>query len=275
MGMYHDISKNPDGTTTISYGYAFSNEDGGTATEPIVEQARWGRLTDLETVYKVTLDADGKVVDRTYEGAGHHWKSFAGQFDGTHPIIRTSTDNNNTTDQGGGLLRFQFPTDYQEGDFPTEELMRRNPDWFRVQTEEVTREGKVAQLGGGTHTGGHSALQTVLSKLGLGGVHQVADPRQYLYVQLDAQGAETDPVVTHVKLKDGRTFTSTRDDEVAIARDGWAQTTVLLPLGTRPEDVANVSFESKGQSHVQRVGHVFMLNHDFEPQDVSSSVISR
>lgn len=276
MGMYHNVTKNADGTTTIAYGYAFSNEDGGTATQPTVEQARWGRLTDLETVYKVTLNPDGRVLQRTYEGAGHNWHDFKGQMDGEHPVIRTATDNNNVTDKGDGLLRFQFPTDFEVKDQPTEDLMRQNPDWFRTQSEEAAREGKVAQDGGGSTHVGNGALNTVMSKLGIGHTEQVADPREYLYVQLKAQGAEADPVAVKVKLKDGRTFTSDQGNkDVAIARDAWAQTTVQLPRGVRPDDVAEVSFDSAGQSHVNQVGHVYMLDHNYEPQELPGSSIKK
>ena len=37
-----------------------------------------GHTLDAEVV-----DPEGKVLDRTYEGAGHHWAGFGGQRDGT------------------------------------------------------------------------------------------------------------------------------------------------------------------------------------------------
>jgi hypothetical protein len=229
LGLFHHVSSGPEGTTRISYGYAFSNEDGGDGADPSLEQARWGRLTDLQHVYTVTLDKDGKVLDRSYEGAGHHMHTFEGALDGTHAVLRTATNNNNVTDSGGGPLRFALPTDNAVGDMPTEELMHQHPEWFRVEGEELQREGKIDPNGVGNAPRELGIIDSMF-----GAQQKMADPRDYLYVQLDATGAKTDPVTARVTLKDGRTFDSSLGQrDAAIARDGWAQTTVRLPPGTK------------------------------------------
>lgn len=276
LGMFHRISKGADGTTTLSYGYAFSNEDTGDGAQPALEQARWGRLTDLETVFKVTVDANGQVLSRQYEGAGHHWHPFAGKFEGTHPVIRTATDNNNVTDQGDGPLRFRFPTDNRVGDFPSEDLMRQHPEWFAASGKELLREGKIDPAGVGDRplTGKAKQLQSYLAAFGLVPDAKMADPRNYLYVQLDARGAKEDPLVARVILKNGQTFDSNLGvAEAAINRNGWSQTTVRLPPGTTQDDIAQVSFVSNGTAQVNRVGNVYLLDGEYQPVALPASAV--
>ncbi|HEY9855860.1 MAG TPA: hypothetical protein V6D05_09005, partial [Stenomitos sp.] len=272
LGMYHTISQNPDGTTTLSYAYAFSNEDEGTAANPALEAARWGRLTDLQHVMNVTVDPDGRVVAERIEGNGHKVRDFKGEHDGTHPIIRTSSGNNNVSDDGDGPLRFRMTTDNAvPTNAPVEDLMRTRPGWFEAMGKEVLREGKVDPDGVGDKPD-ESALGKVqiwLAQHGLGDLPQMADPRNYLYVQFKAKGAEEHPVEVRVRLKNGEVRTSAMGVEAAqIARDGWAQTTVQLPPGTKPEDVARVDFVSDG-AHLDQVGHTFMLDPAYHPVEIS------
>jgi hypothetical protein len=278
LAMYHDVAKQPDGTTKISYGFVFSNEDCGDGAQPSIEQARWGRLTDLETVYTVTLDPHGKVLERSFEGAGHNWHAFGGQFDGTHPIIRTATNNNNVTDQGGGLLRFQFPTDHRlDPGAPTEDVMRQNPGFFATEGKELQREGKIDPRGFATapddSMGGK--LKALLGTMGVLKKFRMADPRNYVYVQLKAQGADADPIVVRAVLKDGRVADADLGQRaVAIARDGWSQTAIKLPPGVGPDQVARVEYLSHGTGRVTRYGHVYMLDADYQPVELAKPVAS-
>ena len=45
--------------TTFRYSVIFTNEDGGTQTSALM--ARWGRTTDIEWIYEVQIDADGRT----------------------------------------------------------------------------------------------------------------------------------------------------------------------------------------------------------------------
>lgn len=278
LGLYYSTNQNPDGTTTLSYSYAYSNEDGGTAASPALEQARWGRLTDLQHVLNVTVDANGKVVSEIYEGAGHHDHAFTGEHDGTHPVIRTATGNNNVTDQGGGPMRFMQPPDHLVDDrAPTEDLMRQNPRWFETMAKEVQREGKVDPKGVGDKPDDSNlgVVKTWLAQHGLGSIPQSADPRHYLYVQFNSANGSEDPINVRVQLKNGTWLDSDLGvSAAAIARDGWAQTAVRLPPGTRPEDVAKVEFASLGKdkARIDRVGHLYMLDSRYEPQEVRPTI---
>jgi hypothetical protein len=276
LALMHRFEKLPDGSTKILYTCAYSNEDSGNGSNPALEQARWGRLTDLETLYSVTVDPQGKVLARTVEGIGHVWKDFAGKLDGTHGIIRTASDNNNATDDNRGVLRFQLPPDYEvTPSAPQEDIMRQNPRFFEAETKELQREGKIDPRGVGTSPAENQRDQTLgmFTAWGIGNQQKMADPRDYLYVQFKAQGASTDPFVVRVVLKDGKT--SLAEDghlSAAIARDGWSQTSVRLPPGTKVSDVARVEYVSKGSSHVEALGHTFMLDEAFQPLELPTPV---
>ncbi len=50
--------------------------------------ATWGRTTDVEFVYGVELDGDGR--DRsteTYQGKDHKLLPFTGRREGRHPLL--------------------------------------------------------------------------------------------------------------------------------------------------------------------------------------------
>lgn len=277
LGMYHEVKKNEDGTTTLSYSYAYSNEDRGTAANPALEAARWGRLTDLQHVMTVTVDANGNRISETIEGNGHKIRDFAGEHDGTHPVIKTSSGNNNVSDEGDGSLRFRMTTDNPlSPDMPTEDLMRTHPEWFEIMGKELLREGKVDPSGVGDKPN-ESALgkaKIFLAQHGLGDIPQMADPRNYLYVQFKASGAEEHPVSVRVRLKNGQVRTSDMGvDAAKIARDGWAQTTVQLPPGTRPEDVAGIEYVSDG-AKIEEVGHTYMLDQEYAPVELPKPAVS-
>src|SRR5690606_8760643 len=58
------VRHNGDGTTTISYSVLYSNEDGGDGEEPGRLNGKWGRNTDDESVFSVTIDdRTGEVVE--------------------------------------------------------------------------------------------------------------------------------------------------------------------------------------------------------------------
>ncbi len=94
--MYHTVSTDPaSGNTTIEYSVIWSNEDGGTNTPALM--ARWGRSTDIEWIYRVTLDPQGQIVSEVYQGPDHATAPFTGAKEGDHPLLQTSTINNNLT----------------------------------------------------------------------------------------------------------------------------------------------------------------------------------
>ncbi|MGH9551293.1 MAG: hypothetical protein ACRD3W_18055, partial [Terriglobales bacterium] len=189
LGLNYSAHKNPDGSTDISYAVTYSNEDGGTGGQPSMEQAQWGRLTDIQHISNVTVNVDpqGKAVSYTYEGANHVNHPFQGNFDGTHPIVITDTLNNDVIDTGDGPLRFEMPAKPMPAQ-GAGELMRLNPQWFQVEGKELEREHKLDPKGNGDLpvTSTFGLLKDWIDVNVFDLPNQMADPRNYLYVQFRA-----------------------------------------------------------------------------------------
>ncbi|HEY9784795.1 MAG TPA: hypothetical protein V6D17_05270 [Candidatus Obscuribacterales bacterium] len=286
LGMYHEIKQMPDGTTVIEYGVVFTHEDDGSARNGPLQQARWGRMSDMETIYSVTLDSHGNLLHSEYQGPGHAWPSFKGETEGDHAILYTATGNNMVTDgsrhsdripvDGGQSLRFRLTLDHElPQDLPREELMRLNSAWFEVQTKELYREGRIDQDGsqdGSIAKPDDSIVTAIASQFEEVGL---ADPREYLYVQLKTEISDQQTVVVRVTLEDGRTYDQVLGrDGISIERDGaddnnkiWMQTAVLLPSDVDHSDVASVEAWSDGATNPV-FGHIYMLDRDFQPQEV-------
>src|SRR4030095_6939883 len=86
------------------YSVIFTNEDGGTATDRLM--ATWGRTTDVEFVYGVTLDPAGVVLAEEFQGPGHEVPPFKGRHEGRHPLLWVSTDNNMVSESGPSATRY-------------------------------------------------------------------------------------------------------------------------------------------------------------------------
>jgi hypothetical protein len=171
------------------------------------------------------------------------------------------TDNNMIAEAEGSPLRFQpAPILVDLATTSREEVMDRNPVTYELMAKELAREGKLRQFG---------AVEG----------ENISDVRNYAYVEYKASHRDS-AFAVHVNLKSGRSYASTLGRiDYAISRPGWVRTTVELPPGTRPADVANVAFqcivaqpEQKGQkmAHsgvcvLERVGQVFFLTEDYRP----------
>lgn len=63
--MYYEKKKTTEGLRELSYTVIFSNEDGGTNTEGLLQN--WGRTTDIEWIYSAFLNKEGKFVIRNHD----------------------------------------------------------------------------------------------------------------------------------------------------------------------------------------------------------------
>ena len=175
------ITRNADGTRTIEYRMLYSNEDGGTTTTDLF--AKYGRGVDAEPVYRVTVDAAGRLVEGRYQAALHRWLRFDGERVGERAVLRISTANNMVSARRGAARSERWsdaptaPIDPRESEYAT---MRANPWTWSVMAKELLREGKAAAEGG------------------LRGAKQVGDPRRYLYL-----GPLSDAARAAIQLRGG------------------------------------------------------------------------
>jgi hypothetical protein len=139
---YHESRPEAGGGRTIEYTVIWSNEDGGTDTPALL--ARWGRTTDIEWVYRVTLDASGRRVAEAFHGPNHETRPFSGRREGDHPLLQTATNNNTLLPVFKRGYRF-FPD--ASAALPAgrsrEAVMDANPWSWRVMAQEAAREGRL------------------------------------------------------------------------------------------------------------------------------------
>jgi hypothetical protein len=222
--LYWERLPSPDGDL-IQYSVIFTNEDSGTPSDALM--ARWGHASDIEYVYRVTLDDKGGIRDETYQAPDHKNLRFAGKRVGEHPLLLIATMNNVFTDTGFTAVQYRLMPQKQDLSAATREsVMDRNPWSFRVMSQELEREGKLRDFGKDDGT-------------------KIGDPRTYLWIDARLAIRGDVGVAAWAKVKnDGRWRSSTRGrHDVAISRNGWVRTTIELPPGTRAEDVESLAFE--------------------------------
>ncbi|HEV8038857.1 MAG TPA: response regulator [Bryobacteraceae bacterium] len=250
-----------NGNAFLQYTLIFSNEDGGTSTRALM--ARWGRTTDVEYVYRAFLSPDGSVRKATIQVEGHKEKEFAGRRDGSHPLLMPVTDNNMIGEvDKPNAVRYQIaPVLVDLTGHSREEVMDQHPITYKLMAKELKREGKLRPFG--TIDG-----------------EKVSDPRNYLYFEMQLGRSESS-IATLVRLKGNpRWYSShlghadfairTWKRNSAESPSGFVRTTVELPPGTKPEQIAEIGFEclvpekaSDAPCRVEAVTKCFFLDREY------------
>ena len=126
----------------LEYTVIFSNEDGGTSTRGLM--ARWGRTTDIEYVYRVTVDGQGSRKSAMIQARGHNDAAFTGPFEGDHPLLVPVTQNNMVAGEGPTPVRYNpVPMLVDLSAVARESVMDQNPITWRVMAQELIRESKL------------------------------------------------------------------------------------------------------------------------------------
>jgi hypothetical protein len=268
--MWYETFKQPEGVT-IQYSIVFSNEDGGTPTDALM--ARWGRTTDIEYLYRVTLDNQDHILKEVYLGIDEKPHPFQGRKERLHPLILDTTPNNDFTDAGYSPVQYRFMPVYADlSNDSREELMDRFLWTYRVMAEELKREHKLRPYG------------TVVGT-------NVSDPRNYLYLEMKAENHQAG-LVAWIKLRNGDQWYSSNMGRLDLVntRSGWYRTTVELPPGTGASSIQSLALEcvglpslnllgggslkTPGQSVLESFGKAFLLNSQYRPGKVLFEVHS-
>ncbi|NJP19607.1 MAG: hypothetical protein HC763_12165 [Hydrococcus sp. CRU_1_1] len=266
--MYHTINKEPDGNTTIKYTVIWSNEDGGTSTPALM--AQWGRTTDIEWIYQVTLDPLGNIVSEAYHGFAHLPLPFIGSKEGKHPLLVTATINNVmmpviVANYSTGYRFFLDPSPTLPQNRSREAIMDVNPWIYSVMVRELFKEGKIEAIANPN-------------------TPEVSDPRNYLYLEIDKTTMQSQGlwenrvgVALAVKLKkDSQWYASHHHiPEWSIQRDRSAATTVELPLGTTRDDIEAIkaiaiplgwTVSNPYKIALTKINRAFFLDNNYLPQ---------
>ena len=139
--MWYEIVPVPLGRQ-FRYSVIFTNEDGGTATDRLM--ATWGRTTDVEFVYGVTLNGRGQVVAEEFQGPNHEVPAFRGKHEAAHPLQWVSTDNNMVSESGPAEIRYApAPQRFDLTDVSREVVMDAHPWIYTLAAKEMVREKKL------------------------------------------------------------------------------------------------------------------------------------
>jgi hypothetical protein len=268
--MWTESEPTDAGGMRLRYSVVFSNEDGGTPADRLM--ATWGRLTDIEYVLGVELDASGGVVSEQYQGPGHELRQFAGTHEEGRPLLYVVTDNNMVGDRGTKTVRMApAPFPFDLSGTSREAVMDANPWTYSISAKEARREGRV-----------RSAARP--------GSDRVPDPRRF--ATLEACAAAQDATIAFslgVRGPDGTTRFVDSDAGLPTFRIGRRPTefpngcfrgAVALPPGTRPGDLAALRLRAftriarknepplekgSGIARLQRVNTLFLLGADDQP----------
>jgi len=231
---YHTSAKDSAGRTTIEYSVVWSNEDAGTDASALM--ARWGRTTDIEWVYRVTLDRRGRKLSDAYQGPNHATLPFTGARKHHHPLLRTATGNNNVVpvSRAAAASPYRFPLDAARS-LPAgrarEAMMDADPWTYAVMAKEMAREGR---------------LESPASP----DTPALSDQRDYLFAEVDkttsypstpALGSWTGVALQAQLRGSDRWYASNHEaPDWSIQRDDPAATTIELPPGTTVDQLAAV-----------------------------------
>jgi hypothetical protein len=257
--MWYETGPTPRGRQ-YRYSVIFSNEDGGTATDRLM--ATWGRTTDIEFVYGVELDASGRIIAEEFQGPDHKVLPFRGSKSARHPLEYVVTDNNMVSDRAN--VNRATPHRYAPApelfdltNQSREVVMDAHPWTYRVTSQEMTREGKLAEDAAA-------------------GSGKIPDPRRFVFVEAcsELEGAALAFGVRVTTPGGARWFDSHRDrDQFRIVRTGCFRGAIPLPRGAGQVDA--IRFRAWRQPdtnvvqprvRVTRVNKVFTLGDDFLPR---------
>ena len=228
LAVFPVVHQTMGGGRIIEYHVVFSNENGGTKTADLMSQ--YGNTLDVEPIFRVQLDAAGRVMAEQYQAPLHHWTKFDGERSAGRPIVRVSTTNNLVSARisTSGAERWSNTLTLRTGSLNGTEPAMTDADvirvspWIRTIAErELVREGKIDTR--------HPNREQIFS------------PDRYLMMgpvtpaQRDAIRAAGS---VRVQLRDGRQVNGTVERDFA---DGeYLSGGVLLPEGVTRNDVVGV-----------------------------------
>ena len=259
----------------IRYSVVFSNEDGGTPADRLL--ATWGRLTDLEYVYGIEFDRDGKVIEETFQGKDHEIVPFHGRREGRHPLLYVVTDNNMVKDEGVTAQRYApAPLAFDLTGASREQVMDEQPWTYSVTAQEARREDRV-----------RTAPKP--------GSKRIVDPRRYAVLEAcvapEDSAFATFTFAVGVTGWNGKTgyFDSTgKAPEFKISRspdnfpNGCFRGAVALPDGTQRADITQIQMRAhsrppkkgeatasgpKGPARLRRITRLFLMNPQDQPDE--------
>lgn len=218
--VYYEIIPEGEKFQKIRYSVIFSHEDGGTNSQGLM--ARWGRMTDIEWLYEITLDEKMQKVSTVFQAANHETKNFQGKTAfGSHPLFFDATFNNNFADSGCSQIRFApAPVKADLKNASRETLMEKFPWIYRIMAEEIMREKRV------------DSENLSANKIG--------DPRDYLYFEI-YQEPENSAVSVSVETENEKFSSDWNKEFLRVGRQGFVRIALFIPRKIARREIKNIT----------------------------------
>ena len=251
--MYYDIDYD-NNIKTITYSIIFSNEDSRVGIGLSDMMLSWGRTTDIEWIYQISLNNEGQIISEIFQGAGHTPTAFNGEKLGNHPYLINATANCNFSDTGtSDYIFFLAPININTDGHTREYIMDQNPWTYKIMGQELINEDKYEEEQDPTHW-------------------EMSDVRNYLYIEYE--GSQTG---TNISTKISANFYNDcyqysndhNDSEISFNYgNGISRTAIELPENFYPDDLQYLSIITSGDSGysivLDQIIDMFYLSSDYQ-----------
>ena len=251
--MYYDINYY-NNIKTITYNIIFSNEDSRVGIGLSDMMLSWGRTTDIEWIYEVSLNSQGDIINEIFQGPSHTATIFNGQKRENHPYLINATANCNFSDSGSSdYIFFLPPLNIDWSGHSREYIMDLNSWSYKIMSQELINENK------------YEEEQDPLN-------WQISDIRNYLYIEYE--GYQTGSNVLskfHTNFyNDCQPFSNNHNNNEILFNfgNGINRTAIELPQNFNPNDLQYLSLSTSGDSNysisLNEIIKLFYISYNYE-----------
>jgi len=251
--LYYDVSYE-DNLKTIKYSIIFSNEDSRVGIGLSDMMLSWGRTTDIEWIYEVSLNSQGDIINEIFQGASHTPTIFNGNKLNNHPYLINATANCNFSDTGiSDYIFFLTPLNINSEGHTREYIMDQNPWSYKIMGQELINEDK------------YEEEQNPLN-------WEISDVRNYLYIEYEGYQSESN-ILTKISTNfynDCYPYSNNHNnDEIFFDfGNGINRTAIELPENFNPNDLQYLTIQTSSNSSysliLDRIIRLFYLSQNYE-----------
>ena len=255
--MYYDINYS-DNIKTITYSIIFSNEDSRVGIGLSDMMLSWGRTTDIEWIYEVSLNSQGEIINEIFQGASHTPTIFNGEKLNNHPYLINATANCNFSDTGtSDYIFFLPPININTEGHTREYIMDQNPWSYKIMGQELKNENKYEENQDPNHW-------------------ELSDVRNYLYIEYEGYqtGLDVSSKISANFYNDCYPYSNNHNDnEISFNfGNGINRTAIELPQGFDPGDLQYLTIQTSSDYSysltLDRIISLFYLSEDYQLIDI-------
>jgi len=255
--LFHETNSNTiqgENQFSITYSIIFSNEDSRVGIGLSDMMLSWGRTTDIEWVYTVTLNDENEIISEIFQGASHTTTNFDGEKLNNHPYLINATANCNFSDYGtSDYIFFLSPINVTSNEHTKEYLMDENPWSYKIMGEELINENKYENPQDPHHW-------------------QISDIRNYLYIEYNSTttGEIAYSTISAQFYNNCSNYSNNHNDSDINFNfgNGINRTAIELPENFNLDEFQKLNFETEGTSDylvtINNIIQIFYINNAYE-----------